>query len=240
MKIVVTYGVLCFGVFCVSRVVSVSDISCIGLLLSMFRIFFFFLNQEVITKSILEDLSLLGCYPVIGEVFRQVQSVLAEWLCRKRGCVGQVWLENRQIGCQAKWDGSERHWTWPWCDDWGRCTEVLTKIRLAACHYHSHNTQLILYFLQPDVGDIYTVCLCMAVLLGPLDPEDECTFCVKSVGSSHLQLRGQTDSSEILFETQISHVCSTSRRGHTCGPSSQAMFITKYLYFSIDVWCFLQ
>jgi len=78
----------------------------------------------------------------------------------------------------------------------------------------------------------------MAVRLGPLDPEDECVFCVKSMGNSHIQLRGQPDSSEILFESQISHVCSTIRRGHTCGPSSQAMFITKYLYFNCKLRVF--
>jgi len=47
-------------------------------------------------------------------------------------------------------------------------------------------TPQLLYFLQPDMGNIYTLCFCIAVLFGPLDPEDECTFCVKSVGNSHL------------------------------------------------------
>ena len=68
MKIVVMYGC------CFSRVVS--DTSFIGLLLSMFRIFFFY--QGVITKSVLEDSSLLGCDSVFGQVFCQLQRILEE------------------------------------------------------------------------------------------------------------------------------------------------------------------
>ena len=61
-------------VCCLSRVVS--DSSLIGLFLRMVRIFFFY--QAVITKSILEDPSLLGCDPVIGQVFCHLQRVLEE------------------------------------------------------------------------------------------------------------------------------------------------------------------
>jgi len=61
-------------VCCLLRVVS--DSSFIGLFLSMFRFFFFI--REVVTKSILEDSSLLGCDPVIGQVLCQLQRVLEE------------------------------------------------------------------------------------------------------------------------------------------------------------------
>ena len=62
-------------------------------------------------------------------------------------------MENRQIGCQAKRDGSELHWTWPWSDDWGP-TEALTgyvSLHVTTTATTHHNS----YFLQSDVGDIY-------------------------------------------------------------------------------------
>jgi hypothetical protein len=106
-----------------------------------------------------------------------------------------------------------------------------------------HHTILILFFLQPDLYDTYILCFCMAVLLGPLEPEDECTVCLQRAGNSHLTAQHHIPADLSLQRRYVNskpHMSVLQVEEVACSPSSQAPFTTKYLHFNIDVLCFLQ